>query len=93
MSRDLPADRELALTAIAEGWGRTPSHAHPLCLCGKPYLPTCPLCLAKANQPCRIGAWMEHDLEKASGRHFARPPQREAIARDCPMHRPRKDQR
>lgn len=34
--RDLPADREKALAAIAAGWGRTATAAHPDCTCGKP---------------------------------------------------------
>lgn len=34
MRADLPADREKALEAIADGWTRTPTTAHPDCLCG-----------------------------------------------------------
>lgn len=30
---DLPADREAALAAIARGWGREATLAHPLCAC------------------------------------------------------------
>lgn len=33
MSRPLPEDREKALEAIAAGWARTPTTAHPLCEC------------------------------------------------------------
>ncbi len=33
--RPLPADREKALAAIAAGWGREPTAAHPYCVCGK----------------------------------------------------------
>lgn len=29
----LPEDREKALEAIANGWARTPTTAHPLCTC------------------------------------------------------------
>lgn len=32
---ELPADREKALDAIANGWSRTPTLAHPECLCGR----------------------------------------------------------
>lgn len=33
MTRDLPLDTEKALEAVAEGWTRTPTIAHPDCLC------------------------------------------------------------
>jgi len=33
MSRDLPADRDKALAAIAAGWGRVATAAHPDCSC------------------------------------------------------------
>lgn len=33
MSRELPADREKALAAVAGGWGREATTAHPLCTC------------------------------------------------------------
>lgn len=33
MTRELPADREKALEAIANGWTRQPTTAHPDCLC------------------------------------------------------------
>lgn len=33
--RELPADREKALEAIAGGWTRMPTNAHPDCLCGR----------------------------------------------------------
>ncbi len=35
MSRELPADRDKALAAIAAGWGRTATAAHPDCTCGR----------------------------------------------------------
>lgn len=33
MSRPLPTDREKALEAIANGWGRDATTAHPDCTC------------------------------------------------------------
>lgn len=36
MTRDLPSDTDAALAAVAAGWGREPTHAHPDCRCGRP---------------------------------------------------------
>lgn len=33
MSRELPQDVEKALEALANGWGREPTFAHPDCNC------------------------------------------------------------
>lgn len=33
---DLPLDTEKRLEKVAGGWGREPTPAHPLCVCGKP---------------------------------------------------------
>jgi len=38
MTRDLPADRDKALAAIAAGWGRTATAAHPHCTCSRTIL-------------------------------------------------------
>jgi hypothetical protein len=76
---DLPADRERALAAIAAGWGRTATAAHPLCRCGKPYLPTCSFCNAKPGKPCRA----QYDGDEL---HHGRR-ERNGTARDCPVHR------
>lgn len=46
-ARELPADWEKALEAIANGWGRTPTTAHPDCLCGG------------RAQYCRVGGYRE----------------------------------
>lgn len=35
MGRPLPLDREKALEAIANGWGRTATAAHPDCTCNR----------------------------------------------------------
>lgn len=82
---DLPTDREKALEAIAAGWGRTATAAHPLCVCGKPYTVTCYFCHAKPNQPCRK-TWDDDELEP-DGRHRGRA-RRVGQSKDCPMHRP-----
>lgn len=91
MSRSLPLDREAALKAIADGWGREATAAHPLCRCGKPYQPTCSLCLAKPNQPCRPqygDPLVLSDLGRAHAHYRAAI--RPGTAHDCPMHRPRR---
>lgn len=80
----LPTNREKALAAIANGWARTPTAAHPDCRCGKPYLPTCTYCHARPQQPCRK-AWGDDPLP-VGGRHSTRS-QRIATAKDCPVHR------
>jgi hypothetical protein len=82
--RDLPGDRERALDAIAGGWARTPTAAHPLCCCGKPYHPACPACGAKANTGCK--AHTDDDHVRPDGTHYARPAVRNGTDRDCPVH-------
>lgn len=76
-------DREKALDRIAAGWGRTATAAHPLCRCGKPYLPTCSYCQAKPNEPCR--KVLDDELLPTGGRHSTRR-ERTGGARDCPVH-------
>lgn len=81
MNRPLPLDREKALAAIANGWGREATAAHPLCRCGKPKADL-PSYQAYADIDDYLGAletWIgEHGSQWRS--HYDR--------RECPVHGP-----
>lgn len=73
--------------ALVLGGTRIATAAHPLCICGRPYTPTCRICLAKPNKPCRADYF---DPKVLSGpglaeRHGRRTER--ATKRQCPMHR------
>lgn len=85
----LPTEREKALEAIARGWGRQATSAHPLCRCDKHYLPTCRICLAKPDQPCRHQeGWDPLVLSDAGRAYLHLRTGFTATARQCPVHKP-----
>jgi hypothetical protein len=80
---DLPADREKALAAIAAGWGRRPTGAHPDCVCAKPMPePTSPA-LHTISDPAVLAEWQAywraHRIFRNQGGTFRQ--------QDCPVHR------
>lgn len=89
MSRDLPLDTDKRLELVANGWGRTATHAHPDCRCGKPYIPSCWLCSAPVNKPCRH-QWGDPLVLSDTGRArlHCRASRRAGLSKDCPLHRP-----
>lgn len=48
LPRDLPVDTEKALEAVANGWTRTATTAHPDCLCGG-RAQACPVTFVERN--------------------------------------------
>ncbi len=83
--RPLPADREKALAAIAAGWGREPSLAHPDCLCGKP-IPQPPRPPNVIDDRDGYIAWVRQHRAWVNGRRWY-------FRSDCPMHRPERGRR
>jgi hypothetical protein len=89
MSRSLPDDREKALEAIANGWGRTATSAHPLCVCRKTVREACWYCKAKRDQPCvRTGSDEDYWLA-AESRHMSRG-LIDLTRNNCPVHKGRR---
>ncbi len=74
----LPADREKALAAIAAGWGREPSLAHPDCLCGKPIPKPSPAPDVLTDRGGYI-EWVRQNRAWVNGR-------RRYPRANCPMH-------
>lgn len=78
MSRSLPTDRERALAAIANGWGRVATTAHPLCICGsfkRAYCTQDWVLLRENGVPTGMRwGWVERTETHDD--------------KDCPMHRP-----
>ncbi len=83
--RPLPADREKALTAIATGWGREASAAHPNCLCGKLIPPPPPAPDVLIDREGYI-EWVRQNRGWMTR-------QRRYFREDCPMHRPERGRR
>lgn len=77
MTRDLPSDTDAALAAVAAGWGREPTYAHPACRCGRPKPP-----LPKYTD---AAAYMVALREWTSEHGPTRDPRYQR--QDCPMHR------
>lgn len=69
---DLPPRVRADLDRAAAGHGRTPTHAHPDCVCG---LRPCPRCGAGDEQPCAPTCRWEYRSARS-----IRP-------RECPQHR------
>ncbi len=83
--RPLPADREKALSAIADGWGREASAAHPDCLCGKEIPQPLPAPDVLIDREGFL-EWVRQNRAWLSGqRHYLRG--------NCPMHRPERGRR
>ncbi len=83
--RPLPDDREKALAAIANGWGRVATTAHPNCLCGK----------LKRAYCTRDWVSFDRDVngmpEGLAWRWVERC--ETYLPEDCPMHRPERGRR
>lgn len=85
MTRALPDDREKALEAIANGWGREATPAHPLCTCQQPtpppaQVPPCDRCGAEAGEKCRQPGPV---CGRSSTSRYRR---RVQTAQSCPVH-------
>ncbi len=83
--RSLPGDREKALAAIANGWGREATTAHPHCLCGK----------LKRAYCTRDWVFFGRDANgMPEGMEWRWVERRETyLPEDCPMHRPEERRR
>lgn len=57
LPRELPADREKALEAIANGWTRQPTHAHPDCIC-----------MVSETHIVWVGCWWDDNRPQAQAR-------------------------
>lgn len=67
MTRDLPLDPDAALAAVAAGWVRTPSHAHPDCVCGRPTGRRSPF-VDFAGEPCpELHQWQDCRMHRTEG--------------------------
>lgn len=88
MADSLPQDREKALEAIANGWGRSATAAHPLCRCGQRieyprFLPPCELCGAERDEKCRQPGEV---CGKTSEGRSRRRIKAHLKAQGCPVH-------
>jgi hypothetical protein len=84
-SEPLPRAVYDELTRIAQGAGREPTYAHPDCRCGKPYQPTCKICGAKPNKPCRP---VKYDGRVVIPVEMHQRAMWKGTRGDCPVHRP-----
>lgn len=87
--KDLDPAVYAALTRIAEGKGRTPTFAHPMCVCGHPYQEPCRTCDADRNEDCHdVTIDYGHATLTHQAPHYRVT--RRTTPQDCPIHKPTK---